>query len=313
MGSCHPQAGSESGVGVRGSESDELTAMPAQNDCPAPPRGPSVVIEPLHGWRTIGLRDLWHYRELLWILALRDIKVRYKQTVLGALWAVIQPLVATVVFTIFFGYLAGIRFQTGNTPYFIYTFCGMLPWQLFAQALTQSSNSVLANKGLVTKVYFPRLIVPMAPLICGLLDFAIAFVILLGMLGIWWHFTLTWRLAVLPLLVVLTLLASLAVGLWLSALNAIYQDVRYVLGFLTQFWLLATPVAYPITQIPERYRWLCGLNPMAGVVEGFRWALLGERAPDLPLLLASAGMVVVLFTGGLYYFRYMERTFADVV
>jgi len=277
------------------------------------PRQPALIIRPTPGWAPLNLRELWRYRELLWFLALRDVQVRYKQTALGAAWAVIQPLFTMLVFSIFFGYLGGISQRVeGDIPYPVYTFCALLPWQLFAFALLQSSSSVVSNRGLITKVYFPRIIVPIAPLLCGLLDFAISFVVFLVlMLG--YGILPGWAVLTLPLFLLLALMTSLAVGLWLSALNAIYRDVQYTLAFLTQFWLFLTPVAYPSSIVPEQWRWLYGLNPMAGVVDGFRWALLGTADPPGPMLWVSVLSVTVLLIGGLFYFRRMENVFADVV
>jgi len=258
------------------------------------------------------LRELWRYRELLWFLAVRDIKVRYKQTALGVLWAVIQPLFTMLVFAVFFGHLGGMKNRIdSNVPYTVYTLCALLPWQLFAFALTQSSNSVVSSRGLLTKIYFPRLIIPMAPLLCGLLDFTIAFG-LLGVMMLVYGVVPGWAVVTLPAFLLLALAASLAVGLWLSALNAIYRDVQYALPFLTQFWLFLTPIAYPSSIVPERWRWLYNLNPMAGVVDGFRWALLGGDPPG-PMLAVSVAVTLLLLVGGLFYFRRMERTFADLV
>ena len=274
---------------------------------------PLLVLQPRRGWAAINLRELWRYRELLWFLALRDVQVRYKQTALGAAWAVIQPLAAMVVFTLFFGHLGGMKKDVpSHIPYSVFVLAALLPWQLFSFALTQSSTSLVTNRNLITKVYFPRLLVPLAPLLCGLVDFAISFLLLLAMMA---YFGIVPGLAVLtlPLFLLLALLTSLAVGLWLSALNAVYRDVQYTLPFLAQLWLFVTPVAYPSSIVPERWRWLYGLNPMAGVVDGFRWALLGTGELSVPLLAASAVSVGVLLVGGLYYFRAMETYFADLV
>ncbi|MGA2137409.1 MAG: ABC transporter permease [Verrucomicrobiia bacterium] len=271
------------------------------------------IIKPRPGWHPIDLAELWRFRELLWFLALRDIKVRYKQTVLGAAWAVIQPVLAMVVFSVFFGKLGGFSSRVENgIPYPLYTFAALLPWQLFSRALTESANSLVIEQRLITKVYFPRVIVPLAPVLAALLDFLIAFVILLGMMA-WYGVWPDWRIVTLPLFVLLTILTCLAVGLWLSALNAIYRDVRYTLPFLTQMWLFASPVAYPSSIVPAQWRWLYGLNPMAGVIDGFRWALLGKASPPSETLWVAMLATVLLLVGGLYYFRSMERFFADVV
>jgi lipopolysaccharide transport system permease protein len=270
----------------------------------------TLILRPPKGWASIGLKELWEYRELLYFLTWRDIKVRYKQTALGAAWAIIQPFFMMVVFSLFFGKLGGI--PSDGIPYPIFVFCALLPWQLFAHALTESSNSLVANERLITKVYFPRLVVPISAVLGGLVDFAIAFVILLGMMA-YYHIVPTVMIFTLPLFVLLAIMTALAVGLWLSALNVQYRDVRYTITFITQFWLFATPVAYSSSLVPERWRALYGLNPMAGVVEGFRWALLGKTEGPGAMLGVSVAVVILLLIGGLYYFRRMERTFADVV
>jgi lipopolysaccharide transport system permease protein len=288
-------------------ESDiALKAGPARRPEPLP----VLEIRPPQGWSSLGLRELWEYRELLYFLVWRDVKVRYKQTALGAAWAVIQPVFMMAAFSLFFGKLGGI--PSDGVPYPVFTFCALLPWQLFAHALTESSNSLVGNQNLLTKVYFPRLVVPISAVLGGLVDFAIAFVILLGMMA---YFGIVPGVAVLtlPFFILLAVMTALGVGLWLSALNVQYRDVRYTIGFLIQFWLFATPVAYPSSLIPEGWRALYGLNPMAGVVEGFRWALLGKAAAPGPLLAVSVGVVVLIFVSGLYYFRRMEETFADLI
>jgi len=269
-----------------------------------------LVIEP--GSSRIGkqLRDLWAYRELLYFLAWRDFKVRYKQTVIGAGWAIIQPFFTMVVFSIFFGYLG--KIPSDGIPYPVFAYCALLPWSLFAHALGESSNSLVNNQGLITKVYFPRLIIPIAPLFVGLVDFGIAFVVLLGMM-LYYGIVPGVAALTLPLFLVLAVLTALAVGMWLSALNVQYRDVRYTIPFLTQLWLFATPVAYPSSLLPEPWRSLYGLNPMAGVVEGFRWALLGKTHAPGPLIAVSVIAVLLLLVGGLRYFTRMEQTFADVV
>jgi lipopolysaccharide transport system permease protein len=259
---------------------------------------------------SLRLCEVWEYRELLYFLAWRDFKVRYKQTILGAAWAIIQPFFTMVVFSIFFGYLA--KIPSDGIPYPVFAYCALLPWSLFAHALTDSSNSLINNQSLITKVYFPRLIIPVAPLFVGLIDFAIALVVLLGMMV---FYGITPQVGVLatPLFVLLAVLTALAVGTWLSALNVLYRDVRYTIPFLTQIWLFVTPVVYPSSLLPEPWRTLYGLNPMAGVVEGFRWALLGRTSPPPALVLLSAGMVIILLIGGLRYFNRIEQTFADIV
>ena len=269
-----------------------------------------LVIRPSHGWLKLNLGELWNYRELLYFLVWRDVKVRYKQTALGAAWAILQPFMTMVVFSVFFGRLA--KIPSDGIPYPVFAFTALLPWQLFAYALAESSNSLVSSQNLITKVYFPRLVIPIAGVLAGLVDFTIAFVVLLGLM---WYFGIvpTAAVALLPLFVLLAIVTALAVGLWLSALNVKYRDVRYTIPFLTQFWMFATPVAYPSSLVPERWRALLGLNPMAGVVEGFRWALLGKAHWPGPLLIVSIAAVVVLLIGGLMYFRKTEATFADIV
>jgi lipopolysaccharide transport system permease protein len=271
---------------------------------------PVLVIRPSKPWRALDLAAVWQYRELLFFLSWRDIKVRYKQTALGVAWAVLQPVFTMAVFSIFFGRLAGI--PSAGVPYPIFAFCGLLPWQLFAYSLTESSNSLVANKELITKVYFPRLVIPVSAVFAGLVDFLISFAVLIGLI---WYYQIVPTRAIwtLPLFVLLAVSVALGVGLWLSALNVRYRDVRYTLPFLTQIWLVATPIAYPSTLVPEEWRALYGINPMAGVVEGFRWALLNAGTPPGPLLIVSVLVTVILFVSGLYYFRRMERIFADTV
>ena len=287
---------------------------PPPPPCPPPASGEGgegvVRLRPPRGWRSLRLGEVWRFRELLWFLAWRDVKVRYKQTVLGVGWAVLQPLFMMILSSVIFGGLGNIK--SGDVPYPLFTLCALLPWQLFAYALTQASNSVVAEQNLITKVYFPRVIIPVSSVLSGLVDFAIAFALLLAMM-VWYGAFPGWRVLTLPLFVLLALGAALAVGLWLSALNVQYRDFRYTIPFLTQFWFFATPVVYPSSLVPEKWRLLYGLNPMAGVVEGFRWALLEKAAPPGPMLWASAASVAVLLAGGLFYFRRMERSFADVV
>ena len=271
---------------------------------------PHFRIEPKRGWVSVNLKDLWQYRELLFFLAWRDVKVRYKQTALGAAWAVIQPLFTMLLFTLFFGRLA--KVPSDGIPYPLFSYTALLPWQLFAYALTESSNSVVANERLITKVYFPRLIVPLASILAGLVDFAIAFVLVLGMMA-WYHTVPTWAILTLPFFILFTIITALAVGLWLSALNVQYRDVRYTLTFIVQFWLIASPVAYSATLVPAKWRPFYGLNPMAGVIEGFRWALLGKTPAPGALLWVSVAVVAIVLVGGFCYYRRMEKTFADLV
>jgi lipopolysaccharide transport system permease protein len=261
------------------------------------------------GWVAIDFGELWRYRELAVFYAVRDIRVRYKQTLLGAAWAILQPVLTMVVFSIFFGNLAGV--PSDGVPYPIFAYCGLVPWQLFAYALTQSSSRIVEDAQVVTKVYFPRLIVPLASVIAGLVDFAIAFVVLIAMM-IYYHITPSWAILTLPLFAYLALMAALAVGLWLSALNVKYRDVRYTIPFLAQIWLFVTPVAYSSSLVPAKWQALYGINPMAGVVNGFRWALLGKTPPS-PILFVSVAATTVLLIGGLFYFRRMEKSFADII
>lgn len=260
------------------------------------------------------LKELWQYRELLGFYALREIKVRYKQTVMGASWAILQPVMTMVVFTIFFGKLA--KIDSGGQPYAVTTFCALLPWQLFAFALTQSSNSLVDNTHVLTKVYFPRLVMPLASTLAGVVDFLIAFgVFVLIMLGYHfltdWELQVGWQIVFLPLFILLAVMAALSVGLWLSALNLKYRDVRYTVPFLTQMWMFLSPIVYQSSMVPAKWHTLYALNPMAGVVDGFRWALLGQDPPG-PMMAVSVGATLVLFVGGLFFFRRMEKTFADI-
>jgi lipopolysaccharide transport system permease protein len=271
---------------------------------------PSIVIRPSKGWVTLKLRDLWEYRELLYFLVWRDIKVRYKQTVLGAAWAIIQPFFSMVVFSLFFGKLA--KMPSDGIPYPIFAYAGLVPWTFFANGLSQSANSLVDSANLIRKVYFPRLTIPIANVLAGLVDFALAFVVLLGMMA-WYKVLPTERLIWLPLFLLLALVTALAVGLWLSVLNVEYRDVRYTVPFITQFWMFATPIVYPSSLLSEPWRTVYGLNPMVGVVEGFRWALLGTKTAPGATIAVSATASVLLLVGGAFYFRRMEKTFADLV
>lgn len=276
----------------------------------AVPAAPTFVLEPSRAWFALKLKELWVYRELLYFLVWRDVKVRYKQTALGVLWVVLQPLLMTLLFSVVFGGFAEI--PSDGVPYPIFTFVALLPWQLFAFALAASSTSLILNQQLITKVYFPRLIVPLAAVLVGIIDFATAFLVLLGMMA-YYQIALTPAILVLPLLVLLALAVATAVGLWLSALNVQYRDVQYTIPFLTQFWLFATPIAYPASLIPEQWQWLYGLNPMVGVVEGFRWALLGQIQPLGPSFMVSVAVTMLLLLSGLLYFNRVEKRFADII
>jgi homopolymeric O-antigen transport system permease protein len=271
---------------------------------------PTVVIAPSEGWRISDLREVWAYRELLYFLAWKDLKLRYKQTVLGAGWAVLQPFSTMVVFTVFFGRLGGL--PSDGLPYPVFTYAALLPWMLFAHILTQGSQGVVTHQDLVTKVYFPRLLVVLAPVGVALVDFAIAFTVLLVMM-LWYGLPFGPAVLAVPLFVALAIVAGVTISVWLAAANVRYRDVRHALPFLTSLWLFASPVAYPASLVPEHWRWLYGLNPMAGVIEGFRWALLGGSGMPLPLVTASSAVTLMLLLGGLVYFARVERTFADVV
>jgi lipopolysaccharide transport system permease protein len=270
---------------------------------------PVLKIRASHRLR-LNLKDIWEYRELLYFLVWRDIKVRYKQTALGAAWAILQPLLTMLVFTVFFGRLA--KVPSDGIPYPVFAYTARLPWQLFAFALTESSNSLVGNQNLITKVYFPRLVIPLSSTLAGLVDFAISFCVLL-VLMVFYHVTPSKAVVWLPAFLLFALATALSVGLWLSALNVKYRDVRYTTPFMTQFWMYATPVAYSSTLVPEPWRKWYGLNPMAGVVEGFRWALLGKSTGPGLMLWVSLTAVLLLLAGGLFYFRRTESTFADIL
>ena len=274
------------------------------------PKPPVLLIMPPVRWWVLPFGELWEYRELLYFLVWRDIKVRYKQTAIGVAWVVLQPLLTMAVFTLFFGRLAKLPSQ--GLPYPIFYFAALVPWTYFSGALQNATNIVVENQRVITKVYFPRLILPISAVLSGLVDFAIGFAVLLGM-------TLGYRMRPgvaalwLPVMLLLAITTALGVGLWLSALNALYRDVRYVMPFLIQFWMFASPVAYPSSLVPESWRWLYGLNPMTGVIDGFRWAITGHGEPPGPLLLASTSAVLVVLLGGLFFFQRMEGTVADRV
>ena len=283
-------------------KTDQISAPPASL--------PHIRIEPTQGWVALQLRELWRYRELLYFLTWRDIKVRYKQTVLGAAWAVIQPFMTMVVFSLFFGRLAQI--PSDGIPYPIFSYAALVPWTFFANGLSQSSNSLVGSANLIKKVYFPRLAVPIATILSGVIDFVLAFLVLLVMM-VFYGIVPTANVVWLPFFLLLALVTSLGAGLWLSAMNVQFRDVRYVVPFLVQLWLFATPIAYPSSIIPAPWRMLYAVNPMVGVVEGFRWALLGVETRPGPMVIVSALAAVALLVSGAFYFRRMEKTFADVV
>lgn len=271
---------------------------------------PLVVIQPSRGFFHVDLGEVWRHRELLFFLAWRDVKIRYKQTVIGGFWAVIQPTLHMVIFTVVFGNFA--KIPSDDLPYPIFAYAALLPWTYFSQAISRSGESLVINQTLVTKVYIPRLIIPFSAVLAPLVDFAIAFTILLGMMA-WYGIAPTWAIPAVLLFLLLAVLTVLAVSLWLSALNAKYRDVRYAIPFLVQIWLFASPVVYSVSLVPEKWRLLYSLNPMAGVIEGFRWAMLGKASPDFAVMGISSAVVAVLLCGGILYFKRMERTFADVV
>jgi lipopolysaccharide transport system permease protein len=272
---------------------------------------PSItVIEPKTGWVPVDFMEIWNYRELLYFLTKRDIKVRYKQTVLGGLWAVIQPAFTMLVFTLFFGRLA--KMPSDGLPYPIFVYAGLLPWTYFANAVSTSGNSLVGSSNLITKVYFPRVVVPASAALAGLLDFFIALFVLAALM-IWYQFLPGPAILLFPFLVALTFLCAVGVGLWLSALNVQYRDIRYAIPFLIQVWMFVSPVIYPVSLVHGNYQWLLALNPMGGVIHAYRASLLGHQSIDWSLLSLSTLIILALFLGGLYYFRRMERVFADVV
>lgn len=268
------------------------------------------MLLPSHGWVSLKLAELWEYKDLLYFLTLREIKVRYKQTLLGATWAIIQPLSTMVVFSLFFGRLA--KIPSDGIPYPIFNFTALVVWTFFSNGLTQSAVSLVGSANLIRKIYFPRLAMPIASILSGAVDFAIAFLVLLVMMA-YYGFYPTWAIFWIIPLFLLALITSLGVGLWLAAMNVLYRDIRYTVPFLTQIWLFATPIAYPSSLLHEPWRNIYALNPMAGVVEGFRWALLGTGTPISSMLFFSVFSAFALLISGAYYFRYMERSFADVV
>jgi lipopolysaccharide transport system permease protein len=275
---------------------------------------PTVIIEPTSGWASLRLRALWHYRELLYFLVWRDLKVRYKQTLLGIAWVVLQPLLSMVIFSVLFGGLLGV--PSGDVPYPIFVYAGLLPWQYFAGSLTRASTSLVGSAHIITKVYFPRLVIPISGVLSGLVDFAIAFLVLLALM-VYYGVAPTPAVVWLPLFLLLAVVTALGFGLWLSALNVRYRDVNYLVPFLVQLWMYVTPVIYGSTLIPEQFRFLLALNPMTGVVEGFRWALLGGQLTDAQapgtLFAISVAIAILVLASGAVFFRRTERVFADII
>ena len=281
-----------------------------ENTLTIPSDLPRTRREPSEGWAWPKLRELWEYQELLYFFAWRDIKVRYRQTVMGVLWAIIQPIFTMVIFSLFFGRLASI--PSDGVPYPVFSFVALVPWTFFANALTQASNSLVVNGNMLKKIYFPRLALPIATVLAGVIDFVLAFIVLIGIM-LFYGLVPTVNIIWLPLFALLALVTSIGVGLWLAAMNVQFRDVRYTIPFLTQAWLFVTPIAYPSSLLPEHWRTVYGLNPMAGVVEGFRWALLGTDSAPGPMLIVSSVVALLLLVSGAFYFRRMEQTFADVV
>jgi lipopolysaccharide transport system permease protein len=271
---------------------------------------PPLVIKPSRGWARLDLRDIWQYRELLYFLTWRDVLIRYKQAVLGVAWAVLNPFITMVVFTVIFGKL--LHIPSGTTPYAVFSFTGLVPWQLFSFSTQRAGQSLVTNSNLLTKVYFPRLVIPLSAVIGGLVDFAISFGVLLGLMA-YYGIAPTWNILWIPLFTLLALATAFAVSLWFAAANVLYRDVQYIIPFAVQLWMYLSPVIYQANTVPSgKWSFIYGLNPMAGVIAGFRWALLGQKPPNFLLAAAVAGVLVLLITG-LYYFRRMERLFADVV
>jgi len=273
---------------------------------------PTLVIEPSRGWVRLGLRELWQYRELLYFLTWKNILIRYKQAVLGVAWALLNPIITMVVFTVVFNKLLGVSSGSYGVPYAVFTFTGLLPWNLFATSLTSAGTSLVGNANLITKVYFPRLVIPTSSVLSTLPDFLLGFLVLVVLMAVY-KVAPTWNVVFLPFFVLLALVTALGVSLWLSALYVLYRDVQYIIPFLVQLWFFLSPVTYPISKIPQgKWSVIYNLNPMTGVIGGFRWCLLGQQAPNSMFWL-SAAMTLVVFVGGLFYFRRMERIFADVV
>jgi lipopolysaccharide transport system permease protein len=271
---------------------------------------PTFVIQPPRGLGSLDVAALWEYRELLYFLVWRDVKVRYKQTFIGASWAIFQPAMTMAIFTVVFGNFA--KIPSDGLPYAVFAYTALLPWTYFSTALSRSATGLVSNANLITKVYFPRLIVPLASVIAPAVDFLFAFLLLLGLMA-WFGIVPTWGILVLPLFFLLAMITALAIGLWLAPLNARYRDVGHTIPFVTQFWMFASPVVYPVSLIPESWRLLYSLNPMVGVIEGFRWALLGKGDTDFSPMLVSVAVVLVLLVGGVVFFKRMERTLADVI
>jgi lipopolysaccharide transport system permease protein len=296
--SCRPEL---KRLGMANSPDTELALKKAEI--------PVITVKPSQGWAALNLRDLWIYRELIYFMTWRNLKVRYKQTLLGAFWAILRPFLSMVVFSIFFGGLAQV--PSDNIPCPIFSYSGLLPWELFSVALVHASQSLVQSSNMITKIYFPRVILPLASVLSGLVDFMIAFVVLLGMM-LYYHITPTAAVWTLPLFLLLALVTGLGVSLWLSAMNVMYRDINYILPFLNQLWMYITPIVYSSTLVPANWQYVYAINPMAGVVQGFRWALLGTNPPG-PMIWVSVAVAIGLLISGLFYFRRMEHIFADNV
>jgi lipopolysaccharide transport system permease protein len=269
-----------------------------------------IFIKPTKGWGSLNLRELWEYRELVYFLTWRDLKVRYKQTALGAGWAILQPVLSMIVFSIFFGGLLSVPSE--GVPYPIFSYAALLPWGVFAKALTDTGRSLVSNRAMLTKIYFPRMVIPLASVFSSLADFLIAFVVMLGLM-VYYQIAPTSNIWTLPFFLLLAVITALGVGLWLSAMNVLYRDIGYMIPYITQLWFYLTPIVYPASEVPEQWQLFYALNPMVGVVEGFRWALLGTSDAPNPMIAVSATISIVVFITGMFYFRRMERTFADMV
>ncbi len=301
---------------MSGSITDAQTSLKTQANPQHPtqlslPDEPLVVIQPSKSWVALNLRDLWAYRELLYFLAWRDVKVRYKQTALGVAWAILQPLLTMLISTLIFGRLGGFGARTGGIAYPIFVYAGLLPWTFFSNAITNSGNSLVGSANLITKVYFPRMIIPGAAVAAGLVDFFIAFVLLIALM-LYYQMALTWNLLLFPVLVILTALLATGVGMWLSALNVKYRDIRFALPFIVQLWMFLSPVFYPSNVLPTKYRWAFALNPLTGMIDAYRSSLFGQ-AIDWTALGISSLITIAILVYGSYSFRRMEKTFADIV
>jgi lipopolysaccharide transport system permease protein len=282
----------------------------AQSTITTKPTEEVIILKPTKGWGSLNLGELWLYRELVYFLTWRDLKVRYKQTALGAGWAILQPVLSMVVFSIFFGGLLNVPSE--GVPYPIFSYAALLPWGMFSKALNDTGRSLVSNRAMLTKIYFPRMVIPLASVFSGLVDFLIAFLVMLGLM-FYYRIPPTSNVWTLPLFLLLAVVTALGVGLWLSSMNVLYRDIGYMIPYLTNLWFYLTPIVYPASKVPEQWQFIYALNPMVGVVEGFRWALLDTSEAPGPMILVSALIALVIFITGMFYFRRMEKTFADMV